>query len=189
GPVRALPRDRRGLRARPRGHAPQRQIDDDTVGLPAHDRRDRSARRALGHPARDDRRHHRRLICRQIVELILANAAAGGDPATATAGARLGGLDSALMQFVLASASPARLAVLRAAGIDPVVRVSGIDEDAVAAELSDPTPEQLVVRLAQAKAAAVADELAAEGHTGESVIVGCDSMLSFDGEVVGKPQT
>ncbi|WP_028851161.1 Maf family protein [Thermocrispum municipale] len=93
------------------------------------------------------------------------------------------------MQFVLASASPARLAVLRAAGIDPVVRVSGIDEDAVAAELSDPTPEQLVVRLAQAKAAAVADELAAEGHTGESVIVGCDSMLSFDGEVVGKPQT
>lgn len=93
------------------------------------------------------------------------------------------------MRFVLASASPARRAVLRAAGIDPVVRVSGIDEDAVAAELSDPTPEQLVVRLAQAKAAAVADELTAEGHTGESVVVGCDSMLSFDGEVVGKPGT
>lgn len=91
------------------------------------------------------------------------------------------------MQFVLASASPARLAVLRAAGVDPIVRVSGVDEDAVAERLGDPSPEQLVLALARAKAEAVAAEIAAE-HT-DAVVVGCDSMLSFGGEVLGKPGT
>lgn len=91
------------------------------------------------------------------------------------------------MQFVLASASPARLTVLRAAGIEPVVRVSGVDEDAVAAGLTDPTHAQLVIELARAKAAAVAG-VVAEEHP-DAVVVGCDSMLSFDGNVVGKPGT
>ncbi|WP_433870041.1 Maf family protein [Saccharopolyspora sp. CA-218241] len=91
------------------------------------------------------------------------------------------------MRFVLASASPARLSVLRSAGIDPVVRVSGVDEDAVAAGLTDPAPAELVTALARAKAEAVAREAA---ETGESVVVGCDSMLLMgDGEVVGKPGT
>ncbi|MPY83395.1 MAG: septum formation inhibitor Maf [Actinophytocola sp.] len=91
------------------------------------------------------------------------------------------------MDFILASASPARLAVLRAAGIEPVVRVSGVDEDAVAAGLTDATPEQLVLALARAKADAVA-EAVATSHP-DAVVVGCDSMLSFDGEVLGKPGT
>ncbi|GAA4861885.1 nucleoside triphosphate pyrophosphatase [Saccharopolyspora cebuensis] len=91
------------------------------------------------------------------------------------------------MRFVLASASPARLSVLRSAGIDPVVRVSGVDEDAVAAGLTDPAPAELVTALARAKAEAVAREAT---DTGESVVVGCDSMLLMgDGEVVGKPGT
>ncbi|GAA3434430.1 hypothetical protein GCM10018954_040340 [Kutzneria kofuensis] len=51
------------------------------------------------------------------------------------------------MRLVLGSASPARLNVLRAAGIDPVVRVSGVDEDAVAAALTDPRPDELVTAL------------------------------------------
>ncbi|MGC7095692.1 Maf family protein [Amycolatopsis lurida] len=89
------------------------------------------------------------------------------------------------MRFVLASASPARLAVLRAAGIDASVVVSGVDEDAVAAALTDPSPSELVVALARAKAAVVADEVAAT-HA-EAVVVGCDSMLSIGGEMVGKP--
>lgn len=86
------------------------------------------------------------------------------------------------VRFVLASASPARLAVLRAAGIEPVVRVSGVDEDAVAAGLTDPAPGELVTALALAKAEAVLPEVG-----GDAVVVGCDSMLSIHGEVVGKP--
>ncbi|WP_188986363.1 Maf family protein [Saccharopolyspora thermophila] len=92
------------------------------------------------------------------------------------------------MRFVLASASPARLSVLRAAGIEPLVRVSGVDEDAVAAALTDPTPAELVTALARAKADAVAAEIAAAEP--DAVVVGCDSMLrTAQGEVVGKPGT
>ncbi|PZS24830.1 MAG: septum formation inhibitor Maf [Pseudonocardiales bacterium] len=87
--------------------------------------------------------------------------------------------------MVLASASLARLAVLRGAGIDPVVRVSGVDEDAVAAALPDAKPAELVTALAKAKADAVATDIAAE-HP-DAVVVGCDSMLHIGGELVGKP--
>ncbi|UUV35295.1 Maf-like protein [Amycolatopsis roodepoortensis] len=90
------------------------------------------------------------------------------------------------MRFVLASQSPARLGVLRSAGFDPSVVVSGVDEDAVAASLTDPAPEELVRALAAAKAEAVFEALG--GH-GDMVIVGCDSMLSINGEMVGKPIT
>ncbi|MFL6145784.1 MAG: Maf family protein [Labedaea sp.] len=91
------------------------------------------------------------------------------------------------MRLVLASASPARLAVLRAAGVEPLVRVSGVDEDAVAAALPDPTPDELVAALAEAKARAVQPGVTAE-H-GDAVVVGCDSMLFHNGEVAGKPGT
>ncbi|GLY68444.1 Maf family protein [Amycolatopsis taiwanensis] len=87
------------------------------------------------------------------------------------------------MRFVLASASPARLNVLRAAGIEPTVVVSGVDEDAVAASLTDPSPAELVAALALAKAEAVADEVTDP----DAVVVGCDSMLWAGGELVGKP--
>ncbi|MGI6871788.1 Maf family protein [Amycolatopsis sp. 3B14] len=89
------------------------------------------------------------------------------------------------MHFVLASQSPARLAVLRAAGIEPSVVVSGVDEDAVAAALTDPSREELVTALALAKAEAVLAEVA-RTHA-DAVVVGCDSMLSFNGEMLGKP--
>ncbi|MEV7553016.1 nucleoside triphosphate pyrophosphatase [Amycolatopsis sp. NPDC089917] len=97
------------------------------------------------------------------------------------------------MRFVLASQSPARLGVLRSAGFDPSVVVSGVDEDAVAASLTDPAPVELVRALAVAKAEAVHETLAGihgdhAGHA-DMVIVGCDSMLSIDGEMVGKPHT
>ncbi|WP_092778039.1 Maf family protein [Actinokineospora terrae] len=87
------------------------------------------------------------------------------------------------MEFILASQSPARFGVLRAAGVDPVVRVSGVDEDAVAAAVVDPTPGRVVGVLAEAKARKVV--LAGDN----AVVVGCDSMLHFDGELVGKPGT
>ncbi|KAA2251237.1 septum formation inhibitor Maf [Solihabitans fulvus] len=91
------------------------------------------------------------------------------------------------MRLVLASASPARLTVLRSAGIEPVVRVSGVDEDAVAAALVDPSPAELVAALAVAKAEAVVAAVA--GEHPDAVLVGCDSMLFGDGAVVGKPGT
>jgi septum formation protein len=62
-----------------------------------------------------------------------------------------------------------------------------VDEDAVAASLSDPGPDELVAALAEAKASAVLPGIAAE-HP-DAVIVGCDSMLLYDGKVVGKPGT
>ena len=81
--------------------------------------------------------------------------------------------------LVLASGSPARLKLLRDAGIDPVVRVSGVAEDDV-----DPDDTRgSVGRLARAKAEAVARQ-----H-GNALVVGCDSMLEFDGRPHGKPAT
>ena len=64
------------------------------------------------------------------------------------------------MQIVLASASPARLGVLRAAGLDPLVEVSDVDEDAVLATLQGAPPSKVVTALACAKAATVAERLA-----------------------------
>lgn len=86
------------------------------------------------------------------------------------------------MRLVLASASPARLATLRAAGMDPEVRVSDVDEPALLRAAGPGTsPADQVLLLARAKARAVAP--AASG----ALVVGCDSMLELDGEVHGKP--
>ncbi|MGH3153500.1 MAG: Maf family protein [Streptosporangiaceae bacterium] len=79
--------------------------------------------------------------------------------------------------IVLASASPARLAVLRSAGLDPQVIISGVDEAAFAAD----TPGELAGLLAAAKAAAVASGLA------DGLVIGCDSLLDLDGRALGKP--
>jgi septum formation protein len=91
------------------------------------------------------------------------------------------------MQVVLASASPARLSVLEAAGITPHVVVSGVDEDAIAAALPAPEPEHVVVALAEAKAAAVLADVT--GEFPDCVVIGCDSMLHHNGELLGKPHT
>ena len=77
--------------------------------------------------------------------------------------------------------------MLRSAGVEPVVRVSGVDEDAVAASLVNPTHEELVTALAVAKAEAVVP-LVAEEYP-DSVIVGCDSMLAYHDDIIGKPGT
>lgn len=82
--------------------------------------------------------------------------------------------------LVLASASPARLATLRSAGLDPVVEVSGFDE----ASTGISEPEALVAALARAKAEEVCHRLGPEPGT---LILGCDSVLDVDGVVHGKP--
>ena len=98
--------------------------------------------------------------------------------------------DDSRVRLVLGSKSPARLATLRSAGVDPVVIVSEVDEDAVAAALPpDATPAQVVSALALAKARAVATEVSAAPGPGQSLILGCDSMLHINGRMVGKPHT
>ncbi|SDF90785.1 septum formation protein [Cellulosimicrobium cellulans] len=100
-----------------------------------------------------------------------------------------------MLRLLLASRSPARLATLRASGVDPLVRVSGVDEDAVlraaAAERGGLEPVDAVLVLARAKAEEVVRTLdpAAAGTPEDdaALLVGCDSMLELDGEVLGKP--
>ena len=85
--------------------------------------------------------------------------------------------------LLLASASPARRRLLEQAGIPHRVRVSGVDERAISA----PDPSLLVQRLAQAKAAAVHQALNFVADAGISAVLGCDSVLVFEGEIFGKP--
>jgi septum formation protein len=88
---------------------------------------------------------------------------------------------------VLGSASPGRRKVLRQAGIDPLVVVSGVDEDRLIAALgTDASPGEVVCALAAAKAERVAGEL--DGAVAaDCVVLGCDSMLYVDGRLCGKP--
>ena len=84
--------------------------------------------------------------------------------------------------IVLASQSPARLATLRSAGLDPEVVVSGVDES-VLDHVTDPA--ELSLGLARLKAEAVVDRL--PPRPGTVLVVGCDSVLELDGEIHGKP--
>lgn len=92
-----------------------------------------------------------------------------------------------MTRVVLGSASPGRLRVLRQAGIDPLVVVSDVDENALLDSL-DPelSPETVVARLSNAKAVSVAAQLPSD-VTADCVVLACDSMLYRDGELFGKP--
>jgi septum formation protein len=83
-------------------------------------------------------------------------------------------------RLILASASPARLATLRAAGLNPEVIVSDVDEDGIL----EPTPAATAQHLAELKAAAVAGRLS---DAAGAVVLGCDSLLELDGRALGKP--
>ncbi|MCY7341840.1 MAG: Maf-like protein [Pseudonocardia sp.] len=87
------------------------------------------------------------------------------------------------MHVVLASASPARLSVLRAAGLDPTVEIADVDEDALLAAIPHATPTEKVTSLAGAKATTIARRT----RFPDAVVIGCDSMLHIGGELVGKP--
>ena len=86
------------------------------------------------------------------------------------------------MRLILASASPARLQTLRSAGLAPEVVVSDVDELVFHA----PTPAELASLLAEQKAEAVFSSL---GSPSDCVVIGCDSILDFEGKPVGKPGT
>lgn len=82
------------------------------------------------------------------------------------------------MRIVLASASPARLKTLLAAGVSPDVIVSGVDES----QVHTTDPANLAAALAQLKCRAVSAQVEPD-----ALVIGCDSVLSFDGQVFGKP--
>lgn len=95
------------------------------------------------------------------------------------------------VSLVLASQSPARLSTLRAAGISPTVIVSHVDEDRIlalaraehqTADLGPLAPADAVLALARAKAQEVS-----QAHGTDAIVLGCDSMLELDGEILGKP--
>ncbi len=103
-----------------------------------------------------------------------------------------------MIRFVLASASPARRHLLAAAGIDAEVVVSGFDESTV--DCAD--ARTLCLTLAREKAESVAARLTEAapgarrgpatpggpgGVAGDVLVLGCDSVLEFDGAVLGKP--
>lgn len=91
-----------------------------------------------------------------------------------------------MTRLLLASRSPARLRTLRSAGIEPIVRASSVDEDAVlasaVARFGVLDPHEVAMLLARAKAEDVED-------TGvfDVVVLGCDSVLDLNDEVFGKP--
>ncbi|TQJ51804.1 Maf family protein [Phycicoccus sp. SLBN-51] len=91
------------------------------------------------------------------------------------------------VHVVLASASPARKKLLHAAGIEPSIMVSGVDEDAATARAEETygplEPADLALVLARAKAEDIAPQV------DEALVIGCDSILELDGDGHGKPQT
>lgn len=91
--------------------------------------------------------------------------------------ATLGRVPGPTPHLVLASQSPARLKTLRAAGLRPEAVVSGVDETKV--DIDDPS--ELALQLARLKAVAVAADRP------RSLVIGCDSVLELDGEILGKP--
>jgi septum formation protein len=87
------------------------------------------------------------------------------------------------MRLYLASTSPARLATLRAVGVEPVLLSSNVDEEAAVAASGPLTPTEMVQLLARLKAQAVV------GPEIDGFILGGDSAFELDGAVYGKPHT
>ena len=86
-----------------------------------------------------------------------------------------------MTKLVLASTSPARKKLLTEAGILFETVAPGVDEDLVVSQTNPGSADELTRLLAKAKAQAVASEFQ------DSLVLGCDSALEFDGQILGKP--
>jgi len=90
------------------------------------------------------------------------------------------------VRLYLASTSPARLATLRAVGIEPVLLASNVDEDAAVAAAAPPSAPEMVQLLARLKAEAVVGR-EVDGAPIDGFILGGDSAFELDGVTYGKP--
>jgi septum formation protein len=90
------------------------------------------------------------------------------------------------VRLYLASTSPARLATLRAAGIEPILLSSGVDEEAAVAAAGPLTGPEMVLLLARLKAEAVVGR-DVDGKPIDGFILGGDSAFELDGVIYGKP--
>ena len=86
-----------------------------------------------------------------------------------------------MTKLVLASTSPARKKLLTEAGITFQTMAPGVDEDLLVSQQNPATAEELTRILAEAKAQAVISQFP------ESLVLGCDSALEFEGQILGKP--
>ena len=84
------------------------------------------------------------------------------------------------MKLILASSSPRRAEILRDAGISFTVLSSAVDETPYANE----TPQQMVQRLADAKA-----DLVAARSVGSAIIIAADTVVVIDKQMLGKPRS
>jgi septum formation protein len=91
------------------------------------------------------------------------------------------------VRLYLASTSPARLATLRAVGIDPITIPSKVDEEAAVAAAGPLTAAEMVLLLARLKAEAVVDPAFGDAPQIDGLVLGGDSAFEFDGTVYGKP--
>jgi septum formation protein len=88
-------------------------------------------------------------------------------------------------RFVLASASPARLKLLRMVGIKPIVCQSDFDEDQIQIEEA----AELVTTLARCKAETVAPKFTQATQAKGTLVLGCDSVLTVNDRIYGKPES
>jgi septum formation protein len=82
------------------------------------------------------------------------------------------------LRFILASASPARRQLLKTIGIEAEIQPSRFDESSI----QTANPIDLVQKLAFEKA-----RLVAQQHS-SALVLGCDSVMTLDGEIFGKPK-
>jgi septum formation protein len=89
------------------------------------------------------------------------------------------------MKLILASSSPRRAEILRNAGFDFEVAPADVDESQRHGEYAT----NLVRRLAEEKARAVARQLAARSQDNSGIIVAADTVVDVEGEILGKPSS
>lgn len=92
-----------------------------------------------------------------------------------------------MTRLILASSSPARHALLKAAGIEPEVLIPTADEQALSDQFKTKNPNHKTFQLVQYLADAKAESVVGHQKTFGALVLGGDSALEFQGLTLGKP--